>query len=55
MKRITRKEVVRRFGSGVELWTDIVVRCEKEAYHLTAEPHFLKNGKTRWYRYIESL
>ncbi len=54
MERITRKEVERRFGLGVALWTDIIVTLHNgKRYHLIAQPQITKTGKTRWIRYIE--
>ena len=53
--RITKAEIVRRFGMPASLWTDVVARRDKEAYHLTAELNFNRNNQTRWHHYIEEI
>ena len=53
--RISKTEIVGRFGLVASLWTDIVASRNGEKYHITAELRFGRNGKARWYRYIEDI
>ena len=55
MTRISKAEIIKRFGKAATLWTDIVARNGQEAYHITAELSFDKTGKATWRHYIEPI
>ncbi len=53
--RISKANIIKRFGVEASLWTDIVASNGSERYHLTSEVRFDKKNKARWYHFIEDF
>jgi len=57
-KRISRKNIISKFGRQADCWTDVVATNKqnpKERFHLTKELRFNERGKHFWLSYIETL